>query len=568
MKKENKLIVAAVVLPLLVGAFFSQTEDYKLNMMHFIVLTTLIVMYNILLCVQKAEWEFRRAVLQCSAMGFVTIGLVQGICFIRLIEDVSEYLKIWLGIVLAVILLAAFALLVKQEKGITENVIIQVIFVGFLVRIFYVVLTTSLLFQNDVTVLNLDCYGHLGYVYHLYVNGKLPDIDPTMAYELYQPPLHYVISVIFLKVFNVLGLLPKVNENWAWEEILQVLPLIYSMITQVYIYKIVKHLKLSMEGRLMAVCFAGFLPYSIMMGGALNNDPLAILLLVMSIFYTFKWYEDPDMKGILIMGLCIGCAMMTKISMALIAPAMAVLMLQKAWKGRNEWRVYFKQFFCFGLVAFPLGLWHSIYNYIKYKMPIGFAAFLGEDSTQFIGTHDKWSRFFDFDRAFEFLGVRMDYIHYFADYNIPVTLIKYATFGENVHYQASELTKILGTGIFWVNAVLFVLMAILLIVWCFFKDGRLMYKVFMLTGAVVIMYSYIKFCLKYTHVCTMNVRYVMGAVYIGCIVIAAAVSGICERMERKSAAGGHISKGIAVSVSVFYAITVTVLNVGMEAVIF
>lgn len=568
MKKENKLIVAAIVLPLLVGAFFSQTEEYKLNMMHFIVLTTLIVVYNIVLYMQKAEWEYRRAVLQCSAMGFVTIGMVQGICLMRRTENVGNTFKLWLGIVLAVILLAAFVLLVRQEKGITENVIMLVIFAGFLLRIFYVVLTTSLLFQNDVTVLNLDCYGHLGYVYHLYVNGKLPDIDPTTAYEFYQPPLHYVISAAFLKIFNALGLLPKVNENWAWEEILQVLPLIYSMITQVYIYKIAKQMKLSMEGCLTAVCLAGFLPYSVMLGGALNNDPLAIMFMVMCIYYTFRWYEDPGMKRILVMALCIGCAMMSKISTGLIAPAMAVMMLQRAWTGRKQWKVYFKQFLCFGLIAFPMGLWHSVYNYIKYKMPIGYAAFLGEDSAQFIGTHDKWSRFFDFDNAFDFLAVRMDYVRDFADYNIPVTLIKYATFGESNFYRASLLTNILGTGIFWVNAALFLFMALLFVVWCFFKDGRLMYKVFMFTGAAVTLYSYLKFCIKYTHVCTMNVRYIMGAVYIGCIVIAAAASGICERMEKKSAVGGRISKGIAITLPVLYAIAVIVLNVGMEAVIF
>ena len=78
MKKENKLIVAAVVLPLLVGAFFSQTSSYKLNLMHFIVLTTLIVAYNMMLYLQRADWEYRRTVLQYSAMGFVTIGLIQG----------------------------------------------------------------------------------------------------------------------------------------------------------------------------------------------------------------------------------------------------------------------------------------------------------------------------------------------------------------------------------------------------------------------------------------------------------------------------------------------------------
>lgn len=566
MKRENKLIVATVVLPLLVGVFFSQAEVYKLNSMHLIVLTALIVVYNITLYLQRADWEYRRTVLQCSAMGFVTIGLIQGVCLMRQTESISESLKMMLGLGLAVLLLAAFLLLLKREKGVTESVITMVIFAGFLVRIFYVVMTYALLFQNDITILHLDCQGHLGYVYHLFMNGKLPDIDPTTAYEFYQPPLHYAISAIFLKVFDALRLLPKNPQNWEWEEILQVLPLAYSMMTLVYIDKIGKQMKLSCEGRLIAVCFAGFLPYSVMMSGALNNDPLAILLTLMCIYYTFEWYEKPDMKGILIMALCIGCAMMTKLSMGMIAPAMATLMLQRAWKDRKQWIVYARQFICFGLIAFPLGLWHSVYCYLKYQMPFGYAHLLAEDSFQFIGTHDKWSRFFDFDRAFEFLAVRMDYVNDFADYNIPVSLIKFATFGENRYYQESTLTSIFGTGIFWANAVLFILMVLMFVAWCFLKDGRSMQKVFMLTCVAVTLFFYIQFCLKYTHVCSMNIRYIMGAVYSGCIVIAAAASGIQERIARKSVTGGRICKRIIIAVPVLYAIAVIVLKVGIETI--
>lgn len=566
MKRENKLIVAAVVLPLLVGVFFDQTNDYKLSSMHFFVLTALIVTYNGVLFLQRAEWERRKAVLQCSGMFFFTIGMIQGICVLRNTENINDGLRTGLGIALAVFLMAAFLILLKVEKGVTENVIMLVIFAAFMLRIFYTTLTMALLYQNDITIFHPDCFGHLGYVYRLYTDGKLPDVDPTTAYEFYQPPLHYAISAVYLKVLGLLRLLPTAREEL--EEILQVLPMIYSMITIVYIDKIGKQLKLSLEGRLVAVCFAGFLPYSVMLGAALNNDPLAIMLMIMSIYYTLKWYEKPDMKGILIMALCIGCAMMAKISSGLIAPAIAVMMLHRAWKDRRQWKVYLKQFTCFGLLVFPLGLWYSIYCFIRYRMPIGYISDLSEDSLQYIGDHDKWSRFFDFTNAFDFLGVRMDYENLFADYNIPVTLIKFATFGESYYYQSSGLTNVLGTGMFWVNAVLFVLMAAAAVIWLFLKDGRRWQKIFLLTGAAVGMYSYLKFCIRYPHVCTMNIRYIMCTVYIGCIVTAAAATGLQERIAGKSEAGGRIWKGIMISVPVLYAVAVIVLKAGMEAVIF
>lgn len=566
MERENKLIVAAVVLPFLVGAFFDQMSTYKLSSMHFFVLTALIVTYNGVLFLQRVEWERRRAVLQCSGMGFFTIGLIQGICLLRNTENIEENLKTGMGIALAVILIAAFLILLKVEKGITENVIMLVIFASFLLRILYAVLTTASLFQNDITFFHPDCYGHMGYVYRMYADGRLPDVDPTTAYEFYQPPLHYAISAVFLKIFEFMGLLP--SDPWEVEEVLQVLPLIYSSLTIVFIYKITKQMRLSMEARLTAVCFAGFLPYSVMLGAALNNDPLAILLMIMSIYYTFKWYEKPDMKGILIMALCIGGAMMTKISAGLIAPAMAVMMLHRAWRDRKQWTVYLKQFTCFGLIAFPLGLWYSLYCFARYRMPIGYISDLSEDSEQFIGMHDKWSRFFDFNQALDLLNLRNDYINDFADYNIPVSLIKYATFGESRYYLATRITHIVGTGIFWTNAVLLVTMAAAFLVWCLFRDGRGMQKIFVLTAAVVTIFLYLQTCIRYTHVCTMNIRYIMCTVYIGCITIAAAASGLQERIAGKSETGGRACKAVMTSIAVLYAVAVIVLKVGMETVIY
>ena len=563
MKRENRMIVAAVLLPLFVGTFFGQDDVYKLSTIRFIVLTAVIAAYNLFLFARKVEREHRRIVFVCSGMSLFVMGLIQGVCFLRQAENLDGRLICGLGILLAVIVLGAFCLLLKLEKGVTENVIVIVIYAAFLIRVFYIVMNQAHLFQNDIAGFGPENYGHFGYIYFLFTDGKLPDVNPMDYYELYQPPLHYAVSALFFKLLQFLGCPQEI-----WEELLQVLMLTYSCLIIVFINKIAIRLKLSLSGRLAVICFAGFLPYSVMMSGSLNNDLLATLFVFMSVYFTLKWYDDPDLKTILIMALCIGCAMMSKISAALIAPAMAVLMLQRAWKDRERWMVYLKQFVCFGLIAFPLGLWHSTYNFIKYQMPFGYAASLGEDSAQFIGFHDKWSRFFDFDRAFEFLAVRIDYINDFADYNIPVTLIKFAVFGESSYYQASELTNILGISIFWATAALFALMALMFAVWCFLKDGRLVQKIFLFTGAAVILYFYLKFCIKYTHVCTMSVRYVISAVYIGCLIIGAAITSLQQRSVTKNGIGGHICSKIVTGLSVIYATAVIVLIAGMEQVLF
>ena len=563
MKRENRMLVAAVALPLLVGIFFGQDDAYKLSTVRFIVLTAVIAAYNLLLFVRKAEWEHRKTVFACSGMSLFTMGLIQGVCFLRQTENLAESLVCGLGILLAAIVLGAFFVLLRSEKGITENVITVVLYAAFLIRVFYIVMNQAHLFQNDVAGFGPDDYGHFGYIYFLFTDGKLPDLNPMDYYELYQPPLHYAVSALFFKLLQFFGYPQEI-----WEELLQVLTLAYSCLIMVFIHKIAIRLKLSLTGRLAVICFAGFLPYSVMMSGSLNNDLLATLFTFMAVYFTLKWYDDPKIKTILVMALCIGCAMMSKVSAALIAPAMAILMLQRAWKNRESWKVYLKQFVCFGLIAFPLGLWHSTYNYFKYQMPFGYASPLGEDSEQFIGFHDKWSRFFDFDRAFEFLAVRAEGITDFADYNIPAALIKFATFGESQYYEASTLTDILGTCIFWATAVLFILMVLMFVVWCFLKDGRLMQKIFLFTGAAVSFYFYLKFCIKYTHVCTMNIRYVMSTVYINCLIIGAAVTSVQQALTAKNGAAGHICGKIVTILSVIYASAVIVLMAGMERLLY
>ena len=573
----NRMAMAAVVLPVFVGIFFAQDDSYKLSAGRFIVLTLIIAAYNLLLYLRKTDWERRKTALICSGMSLFTMAVIQGVCFLRQTESVGEGMVTFLGMALAVIVLGGFFLLIRSEKGITENVIVVVIFAAFLVRIFYVVMTQSYLYQNDMAAFDDEGYGHFGYIYYLFSDGKLPDINPMEYYELYQPPLHHAISAVFLKLLQLLGCSPDI-----WEEQLQVLLLVYSMLVVVFIDKIAVRMKLCLEGRLAAVCFAGFFPYGIMMSGSLNNDQLMTLFMVMAIYFTLKWYEDPNIKTILIMAVCIGCSMMSKVSGVLIAPAMAALMLLKLWKDRKQWVKYIKQFVCFGLIAFPLGMWHPVYNLLKWGMPFGFVPAMGPTSGQFIGEYDKWQRFYDFNGAFDQLTVQGDRFHGFTDYNLPVTLIKFAVFGESNYYDSSQLTNILAPVVFWATLALFALMPAAFVIWFLLDKTRAVNKAFVLVGTVVSLCYYVRFCWQYPYVCTMHVRYIMGAVYLGCLTIGATVT----TMQEKFAPGNAVSEqdsslpvpedsaetgvGTAVSVkimtglSLFYITTVIVLMVGME----
>ena len=90
----------------------------------------------------------------------------------------------------------------------------------------------------------------------------------------------------------------------------------------------------------------------------------------------------------------------------------------------------------------------------------------------------------------------------------------------------------------------------------------------MFAGAGVILYFYIKFCLKYTHVCTMSIRYIIGAVYIGCLAVGAAITSVQQTFAIKHGAVCNIITKIMTCMSALYAAAVIVLIAGMEWVLF
>ena len=95
-----------------------------------------------------------------------------------------------------------------------------------------------------------------------------------------------------------------------------------------------------------------------------------------------------------------------------------------------------------------------------------------------------------------------------------------------------------------------------------------MYKVFMFTGAAVTLYSYLKFCIKYTHVCTMNVRYVLTAVYLSMLVLGVSISGIQERLAEKNAMTGRIFTGLTAGLVAAYSICSMLLNFRLELLLY
>lgn len=412
---------------------------------------------------------------------------------------------------LGVAFLAAGAVFLAKTKEISENHIAAVLYMGFLLRVLFLIFTPASFFQNDMGAFEPDNYGNLGYVYILYTTGKLPALNPMEHYQLYHPPLHFAISAAYLRLLALLG----VGVEGSAPVLLRFLSLLYCTGTSIVTDKLAKKLGAACEGRLVIACVISFLPYQVFLSGALNNDPLMLLLCMLSFYYAVCWYKTPTGRNILKLAVSIGLAMTTKISAALIAPAIGAVMLWKAWENRKEWLAYLKQFLLFGVVVFPLGMWYALLRLVQYGMPITYAPSLPEDSIQNISAYTVGQRLFDFGGAFDVLHIQWNRFEGFTDHNIFTTLIKYAVFGETSYDVATKNLRFFSTVAVAATGLLFLLLLVMTVKFTAEKRIDAPTKVLFLVTILLSLVMYVRFCFAYQFICAMNLRYILVAFYLG-----------------------------------------------------
>lgn len=521
MKKENKLLLLIFILSFLLPTVTFQDSSDMVPVWLLAIVIVGAVAGNVFLWIKKRK---RQAFVLWNVISGGTLLTLLGIrfvCFSRQKWGMNPNAVAVFGIAVGALVLMCMLWIMLKEKE--ENAIVYIILGSFFLRAFYVIMTQAHYFQNDVGSLGEGNYGHLGYVYYLFQNASLPKESYN---QFYHPPLHHAIMAIAMKIYTLLGI-----KTAGMEELLQCLPLFYTSATIVYLNKIGIKLGLSEKGRMLGVGFAAFLPYSIMQAAALNNDALMILLDVMFVYYLICWYQESTWSGIILMAVTIGGAMMTKFSGVLLAPAAAVIMLAKVWKERKELSLYIKQLLLFVLISFPLGLWHPLYNYLKFELPLGYVPQLSDTMDQYIGYFSGEQRLFGLSEQFEVICLQWSRYEPGVSYNIPVSMIKFAVFGEGTWLYNGPTMQFIGTAMFWLVFVLFAVMFAGCILWLLKKDGKGIYKLFFGLSIFTVFSFYVKFCLDYPHICTMNVRYVLVGIYMAFLAMAA---GLTAQNEKKT----------------------------------
>ncbi len=422
---------------------------------------------------------------------------------------------------------------VKRGKITASDIIHIAAVLGVLLRTFYIIYTPVDVRQHDVALFGIPEWKnnvyHSGYIEYILSNGTFPDIDISVFTQYYHPPLHHVISACFLKLSDMLG----VVYGTACES-LQVLTLFYASCASALAIKTVKALGFSDRACLVAAILLSAHPSLIIMSGSVNNDILSVCLAFAAFYTAVKWYKKQRIGTILLCAVFMGCAMMTKLSAALIAPAIAVMFISifiQRIKEKNGIGSIISQFASFAAVCVPLGLWWQIRGLLKFGMPLGYVPYIAETS-QLITDKSILQRLFATESeslSRIFVAWRNAYSSSFTEYNIFAGLFKTSVFGETPLFYSKDGATVMtdiGTALchvlFWSAVLLAVALAISLIYIAVKRsviyDKTVTVSLLVMCGTVL--FSYISFCFGYPVTCTQNFRYCVPLIIFAAILCA------------------------------------------------
>lgn len=449
--------------------------------------------------------------------------------------------------VIGYLLIAGYGLYLKRSKLLTDEALIALIFaLGFVVRLGYTLYTDIGTRQHDLGEFGEGAYNimHSGYILYVRDNLKVPDFDIRGFGQFYHPPFHYIISAVFLRIYELF--LPKGTHNY---EALQAMSMLWTQYALIMIYKNIKLIGIKKEQYPTAAFIVSAFPAFILMSASINNDILSIMLFFTGFYFGLKWFKEGTWKNIIFSALAIGFGMMTKISIGIIAFPLGFLFIVKLIKDltdKSEKKHGAKTFFqlvVFAVLCAPLGLWYQVRNYLKYGVPVMYVL-RSDNIYQDISSYSVMQRLFGFygfpiEDYYILLGSDGE-----KDYNIFIAQVKMALFGEE-NCRDDLLMSMAGYALLIVFLIMIALAfaGLIYTLISMRKRGKIFEDLSMLVLAFTEVASVISFSLQYPHICSMDFRYstpllLCGAVFYvrsGEIKIPGTKDGLMQKFTKTAA---------------------------------
>ena len=440
----------------------------------------------------------------CNRMTFPCLSVMEGVLC-------------WAGLGTVAVSVIALALGKKLKA---TDIVTAILAAGFIMRAVMVLFTPLNYYQHDVSSFSGRQAGfHDSYILYIYDNFTIPDGDVRDLGQFYHPPLHYIISALFLRLHNALPLKFANDING-----LKALPMLWSSFIVLYTKKILERLNINGKALVFSMLLISLNPHLIYLAIQVNNDALALMLTFAAIYFALEWYKKPEFLKIVYVALSIGCAMMTKLSMGLAAFPVAWIFLVKLIKTAKDKEQergkkqglklpeLIKQFAVFAVVVFPLGLWFPLRNLISYGVPVTYVYEIDSSAHMDVWMYSPLQRLLVpsgelLKTPFILEGGEIN------DFNIVLALIKTGLFDERVfeNNYLTTIAKIMVVTTFILALV--IIFAAIMGAFRRFKDsGRKVLDqaegIALWILAAVLVISEFVFCFKYPVTCTAAFRYI------------------------------------------------------------
>ena len=279
-----------------------------------------------------------------------------------------------------------------------EGTLFYIIFFGTLMRTAFVLFNDIRTLQNDGGTFtgfgtpNIN-NGHIGYIEYIYKFFHLPDMDPYEYFGYYHPPLHHIIEALWMTLQRFIG----VPEELAFEN-LQIPTLIYSSLCMLVMLHILEESGISKKYIKAGLLLFAFHPRMMVLAGSVNNDILALLLLLVTIWRMLAWIGDKSYRNIILLALSLGFGMISKLNTAICAFSIAVIFLVELIRVIKEKNLVnlkrtVLEYVVFGLICIPIGLSYIVRNLVLFgeKPGIPSPAIIPSQSVMYTGDYSVWS---------------------------------------------------------------------------------------------------------------------------------------------------------------------------------
>lgn len=342
-------------------------------------------------------------------------------------------------------LLSGGCLFIVQKKKMSFAYgILFLLLMSFFIRGAYVVYTPTWIRQHDVIGFGAG-FGQAGFIEYFYEKLRLLDVDPRKYWGFFQPPLHHMTAGVYLRLAaSVFGFFSK-SYNQACESV-QCLTLFYSMVASFFGIKLILYVlrdyDIVEEKRrrivLVTGSFIAFHPCLILMSGSINNDILCLMLQIICVYFFVRYIRENKAWILCLSALFLGLSMMAKLSGVMLVPGIALILMYRFVRciksgDKAEIIKTVKNYFLFGVISVPAGIWSPVRNLVKFGLPLNYTPEVGEPLKEAI-----FGRIFNFKTATPFTCMVVNNDGY-DEFNIPLAFIKTSLFGE---YNFSECSGI------------------------------------------------------------------------------------------------------------------------------